>query len=80
MSKHSRPSVISDGATVGVIGAGVMGQTLIRGMIAGGVMDKDRVWAGDKSPTMCAKVSQELGIPVEIDYAKRVPTADVILV
>jgi pyrroline-5-carboxylate reductase len=60
MSKHSvskNTPVVADGMTLGVIGAGVMGQTLIRGLIAGGVISKDRVWAGDKNPSACSKAT-----------------------
>ena len=71
--------IIADGATLGVIGAGVMGQTLIRGLLASGLIAKDRVWAGDKNAATCEAASRELGIPVEVDYQARVPTADLIL-
>lgn len=85
MSKKHEPEVsrrtpvIADGATLGVIGAGVMGQTLIRGLLASGLISKDRVWAGDKNAATCEAASRELGIPVEVDYQPRVPAADLIL-
>ncbi|MCX6619702.1 MAG: pyrroline-5-carboxylate reductase, partial [Acidobacteria bacterium] len=66
--EHSTSSpvpVIANGLTLGVIGAGVMGQTLIR---------------GDKNGAACEAVSQSLGIPVESDFQGRVPTADLILI
>jgi NADP oxidoreductase coenzyme F420-dependent len=50
MSQHSTSNhnlVVADGMTLGVIGAGVMGQTLIRGLIASGVVSKDQIWAGE---------------------------------
>jgi pyrroline-5-carboxylate reductase len=76
----SHPPVIAEGATLGVIGAGVMGQTLIRGLVASGLIARARLWAGDKNATVCQLAAQELRIPVEVDYQKRVPTADLILV
>ncbi len=82
--KHEQPAsqktpVIAEGTTLGVIGAGVMGQTLIRGILASGLIPKDRIWAGDKNASTCELASSELGIPVESEFQARVPTADLIL-
>jgi pyrroline-5-carboxylate reductase len=83
MSKHSLSKnipVVADGMTLGVIGAGVMGQTLIRGLITSGVIAQDRIWAGDKNPSACSKTTETLGVPAETDFKHRVPTADLILI
>jgi pyrroline-5-carboxylate reductase len=72
-------SVIADGTTLGVAGAGVMGRTLIRGLLASGIIEPGRLWAGDKHTAACDAATAELGIPVEVDYQNRVPTADLIL-
>jgi len=71
--------VIAAGTTLGVVGAGVMGQTLLRGLIASNLIPRDRLWAGDKSSAACDAVSADLDIPVEVDFQGRVPTADLIL-
>src|ERR1039458_8167672 len=72
---HTEPvPVIGEGATLGVIGAGVMGQTLLRGLLS-----RDRVWAGDKNQAPCDPASEALGIAVESDFRARVPSADLIL-
>src|SRR5712691_7933563 len=71
--------VIADGLTLGIVGAGVMGQTLIRGLVTSGLISPSRLWAGDKNPSACERASQELGVPAEPDYQRRVPTADLIL-
>src|SRR5579871_1961079 len=76
----SHEQVIADGMSLGVIGAGVMGQTLLRGLLATGVVPKDRLWAGEKNATACEITSQTLGVTVTSDYHERVPTADLILV
>jgi pyrroline-5-carboxylate reductase len=77
----SKPApVIADGMTLGIVGAGVMGQTLIRGLVASGLIARQRLWAGDKNGSTCQSASQELGIPVEVDFQGRVPTADLIMV
>jgi pyrroline-5-carboxylate reductase len=72
--------IIAAGMTLGVVGAGVMGQTLIRGVLASGLIPHDRIWAGDKNGAACETVSAALGIPVESDFQARVPTADLILI
>jgi len=78
--EHTQPvSVIGEGATLGVIGAGVMGQTLLRGLLSGKLVPHDRVWAGDKNPATCEAASQALGIAVESDFHARVSSADLIL-
>ena len=79
-STHKEVPVITDGMTLGVVGAGVMGQTLLRGLLTSGVVPRDRIWAGDKNGFACETVSRELQIPVEVDYHGRVPTADLILI
>ena len=88
MSMHSvsqpapavEDGVVAQGMTLGVVGAGVMGQTLIRGLIAGGLISKDRLWAGDKNPAACSKAAEALGVPAESDFRHRVPTAGLILI
>lgn len=72
-------AIIVKGKTLGVIGAGVMGRTLIQGLVESGAVERDRIWASAKTQASCAKVSAELGIPVETDYAARVPEADLLL-
>ncbi len=71
--------VIADGMTLGVVGAGVMGKTLIRGLLSSGLIARDRIWAGDKNGSTCETAAQELEIPIEMDYQGRVPTSDLIL-
>jgi pyrroline-5-carboxylate reductase len=85
MSKQHEPSsskqapVIADGMTLGIVGAGVMGKTLIRGLLASGLIARERLWAGDKNGSACETASQELEIPVDTEYQARVATSDLIL-
>jgi pyrroline-5-carboxylate reductase len=79
-SQPAETPLIADGMTLGVIGAGVMGQTLIKGLLASGLIARERVWAGEKNAATCESASRVLGIPVEADFPSRVPTADLILV
>jgi pyrroline-5-carboxylate reductase len=83
--EHEQPlsgpvPVIADGMSLGVIGAGVMGQTLIRGLLGGSLVPHGRIWAGDKNTATCESAAAQLGIPVESDFQARVATADLILV
>jgi pyrroline-5-carboxylate reductase len=78
-AKSGQPPVIAHGMTLGVIGAGVMGQTLIKGLLASELIPREQIWAGDKSAAACEKARAELKIHVEVDYHARVPTADLIL-
>jgi len=77
---HSHPPVVAEGMSLGVMGAGVMGQTLIRGLVASGLIPRGRLWAGEKNAETCEIASGALEIPVESDFAPRVPTADLILI
>jgi pyrroline-5-carboxylate reductase len=83
MSKKSEHTqsvpVIGEGATLGVIGAGVMGQTLLRGLLSGKLVAHNRVWAGDKNPSTCEAASGALGIAVESEFQAHVSSADLIL-
>ena len=74
------PPVIAKGQTLGVIGAGVMGRTLIQGLLESGAVSKAQVWACAKTQATCDKVAAELEIPVEVAYDARVPQAGLILV
>ncbi|MCE5308537.1 MAG: pyrroline-5-carboxylate reductase [Acidobacteriales bacterium] len=79
-STASQVPVIAEGLTLGVVGAGVMGRTLIRGVLNSGLIARERIWAADKNATTCESASRELGIPVVYDFAEHASTADLILV
>jgi pyrroline-5-carboxylate reductase len=76
---HQAVPVIGENATLGVIGAGVMGQTILRGLLSGKLVAHDRVWAGDKNDSTCEAASKALGIVVDSDFHSRVPGADLII-
>ena len=78
--EHFDTPLVAAGRTLGVIGAGVMGHTLIKGLLESGAIAREQVWATARTETTCEKVSAALGIPVEVAYQHRVPGADMILV
>lgn len=76
--KHA--PLVAPGRTVGVIGAGVMGQTLIQGLLESRTITRDQAWASSKTETTCETAAAKLGIPVETDYRERVASAGMILI
>jgi pyrroline-5-carboxylate reductase len=78
--ESTRVPVLGEGQTLGVIGAGVMGQTLIRGLLESKRVRRDQIWAAAKSESSCRKVTESLGIPVEVNYEERIPGAGFVLV
>ena len=76
---NNSSSFLAEGLTLGVIGAGVMGQTLVRGIANSGSIARDRIWVGERNPATCEATSASLGVPVESDYRARVPSTDLLL-
>lgn len=74
------PELVAGGQTLGVIGAGVMGCTLIRGLIDSGAIERERIWASAKTAASCEKAAQSLGVPVEQDYGRHVASSGLILI
>jgi pyrroline-5-carboxylate reductase len=80
MSDLNRPPLVNAGETLGVIGAGVMGRTLLHGLFDSGAILREQAWASAKSQSSCVAASEELGIPVSADWRKWVPQSGLILV
>jgi pyrroline-5-carboxylate reductase len=64
---------------LGVIGAGVMGQAVIRGLMHRHLVTVSNVWAAAKTEGSCEKVRLELGIPCHTNYSDIVADTDVLL-
>jgi pyrroline-5-carboxylate reductase len=73
-------SLVPAGRTVGVIGAGVMGQTLMKGLLSAGLLTRDQIWAADRSADTRDDVRLGLDVAVYDDYREALPCTDVILV
>ena len=65
---------------LGVIGAGVMGQALIRGLMAKDVVKPENVWAAARRESSCATIRTELGIAAYTDYIPALADTDVLLI
>lgn len=64
---------------LGVIGAGVMGQAVIRGLMNQQILSTDNVWAAAKTESSCEKIRQELGLSCVTQYKDKLPDTDVLL-
>jgi pyrroline-5-carboxylate reductase len=80
MEKSKRPPLVASGEKLGVIGAGVMGRTLLRGLFDSGALARESAWAASRSPGGCETASRELGIPVTTNWRDWVQGSGLILI
>ncbi len=64
---------------LGIIGAGVMGQALARGMLATGVVEANQLWAAARTEATCRKITEDLGIAAVTDYKDHLADTDILL-
>jgi pyrroline-5-carboxylate reductase len=57
-----------------------MGQALMKGLLASGLIERERLWAVDKNAGTCESARRALEIPVEVDFRGRLRTADLVLI
>jgi pyrroline-5-carboxylate reductase len=72
-------ALVALGRQVGVIGAGVMGQTLMRGLLSAGLLTRDQIWAADRSAETRDQVRLDLGVTVTEDYVDVLSRTDLVL-
>ena len=77
--KNESP-LVAKGRTLGVIGAGVMGRTLLRGLLDSGLIAKSQAWASAKTESTCETAARELGVPVEVEYEHRLKNTGLLLI
>lgn len=70
--------VLSKGK-LGVIGAGVMGQALMRGLIDTGVVRAKQVWAAARTEESCRKIADTFGVEACTNYQAQLKETEVIL-
>ena len=66
--------------TLGGIGAGVMGRTLIQGLLDAGLVSRRLIWAAAKTQASCDDAAETLGITAVRDYGELAAEAAIILV
>ena len=76
----SEGTLLESGRTLGVIGAGVMGQTLMKGLLNAGLVSRRQMWAGEKSQTTCDEVAEKLDVTTFRDYREAASGAGILLV
>ena len=64
---------------IGVIGTGVMGQVLAKGMLKAKVVSAEQLWGTARTAASCQKAQAELGISVVQDYQAQLPDTDIVL-
>jgi pyrroline-5-carboxylate reductase len=79
MTETLSTPLLAPGRTFGVVGTGVMGQTILKGLFEARTLDRADAWGTARSARTCEAASQALGIPVEPDVTSRVPTAGIIV-
>jgi pyrroline-5-carboxylate reductase len=75
----ARPSLLEPGQTFGVIGTGIMGCTILKGLLNAGAFRPDQAWGVARSRGTCEEASRDLGVAVEREAGDRVATAGVIV-
>jgi pyrroline-5-carboxylate reductase len=73
-------SLLDSGRTLGVIGAGVMGQTLMKGLLDAGLVSRRQLWATAKTQASCDEVAASFNIDTTRDYREAAAEAGIILV
>lgn len=64
---------------LGVIGVGVMGRALVKGMLSTGIAKPEQIWTAARSERSCNRAQEELGVKSLIQYQDEVPDTKVIL-
>jgi pyrroline-5-carboxylate reductase len=71
--------LLDAGQTFGVIGTGVMGRTILKGLLDAGMLTPDRAWGTARSEASCESAARTLGVTVERDIRRHVPQAGIIV-
>ena len=71
--------LLEPGHTLGVIGMGVMGQTLLKGLLDARAIAPSQAWGTSRSRATCDKVAAALQVSVEPDISSRLAQTDVVL-
>jgi pyrroline-5-carboxylate reductase len=72
--------LLNPGRTLGVIGAGVMGTALLKGMLDHGLITRRQAWGTAKTEASCEEVAKQLGITTAKDYRDLVADAEILLI
>lgn len=71
--------LLEPGHTLGVIGMGVMGQTLLKGLLDARAIAPSQAWGTSRSRATCDKVAAALEVAIEPDISSHLAQTDVLL-
>jgi pyrroline-5-carboxylate reductase len=74
-----RAPLLDPGRTFGVIGTGIMGRTILKGLLNARVIAAEQAWGVARSAGTCEEASRELGVAVEQRPGSRTPTAGIVV-
>ena len=69
--------LLAPGRTLGIVGAGVMGTTIARGLLETGLVSRRQVWAGAKTQATCEEVARTVHISRQLGPPIPIPAADI---
>ena len=64
---------------LGVIGAGVMGRTLIKGILATKLVPRNRIWAAARTKESCQRVKSELAVDALTNYKSELAESEILV-
>ena len=72
-------TLLAPGRTLGVVGAGVMGTTILRGLLDAGLVTRRQAWATAKTPATCERVARDLGVEATVDPVEALADSEVVV-
>lgn len=72
-------SLLAPGRTLGIVGAGVMGTTILRGLLDAGLVARRQAWATAKTRATCERVAGELGVETATEYGDLLRDAGIVV-
>ena len=79
VEEPDRPQLLEADESFGVIGTGVMGRTILKGLLNAGALTPERAWGTARSAASREAAAKALGVAVESDIRGRVGQAGIIV-
>ena len=72
-------SLLAPGRTLGIVGAGVMGTTILKGLLDAGLVTRRQAWATAKTAATCEEVGRTLGVEASAAYGELLTDAGIVV-
>ena len=72
-------SLLPPGRTLGIVGAGVMGTTILRGLLDAGLVTRRQAWATAKTQATCDEVARTLEVETATEYGDLLRDAGIVV-